>query len=198
LPPDPRPGFDAGRVLALDTSGPWVALALGGQVRTASMATGQSEALFPMAEALLRDVGLGWNDLSGVAVGTGPGNFTGVRIAVAAARGLALGLGVPAAGVTLPEAMAHGRPRPCRIRLDARRGEVLVQDFSETGLTGPMTLVPAGPEVLEPDPLAVIKAIGDLGAARIAAGQRLRPAPSYVRAADALPPSDPPPALLDA
>lgn len=74
------------------------------------MDKGQAERLIPLLELVLSEAAMDWSDVAALAVGTGPGNFTGVRIAVAAARGLALGLGVPAIGVTRLEALAHGHP----------------------------------------------------------------------------------------
>ena len=58
------------------------------------MEKGQAERLMPMLAEMLAEAGLGFGDLARIGVGTGPGNFTGVRISVAAERGLALGLGV--------------------------------------------------------------------------------------------------------
>ena len=89
-----------GWVLGFDTSVAHCAAALisGGQLVEAAlepMESGQSERLMPLLEGVLARAGIGWRDLVAVGVGTGPGNFTGVRISVAAARGLALGLGVP-------------------------------------------------------------------------------------------------------
>src|SRR5690606_32932027 len=57
------------------------------------------------------------------------GNFTGIRISVAAARGLALSLGIPAVGVTATEAAACDAPRPCRAIVALRGDEVVWQDF---------------------------------------------------------------------
>jgi tRNA threonylcarbamoyladenosine biosynthesis protein TsaB len=74
------------------------------------------------ADALMRAAGIGPGDLDGVVVGTGPGSFTGVRIGLATARGLALGLDVPVAGVSTLHAFAGGRPV-----IDARRGEVFTE-----------------------------------------------------------------------
>ena len=171
------------------------------------MEKGQAERLVPLLEDLLAEGGITWSDLKALAVGTGPGNFTGVRISVAAARGLALGLGIPAVGVTRLEALAYGLPLPLRVIEDARRGDVYVQDFTEDG-PGPARLAAAdtirplpastgsaaGPDVLRPAmPLA--EAIARIGAERAATPQP-RPAPFYLRGADAAPPSDPPPVIL--
>ena len=208
-----RPKAMAETVLAFDTSAAHCAAALllpGGRVltRLEPMEKGQAERLMPLLEELLREAGLGWSDLTRLAVGTGPGNFTGVRIAVAAARGLALGLGIPAVGITRLEALAFGLPRPITVVEDARRGEVYVQGFgtetSEALLldgsdlahvveTAHVTGSAAGPAALPPAmPLA--EAMARLAAARDL--PQPRPAPFYLRGADAAPPSDPPPVIL--
>lgn len=72
------------------------------------MSRGQSEALLPMAVAALKSAGLVAADLNAIAVTRGPGAFTGMRIGLAAARGLALALSIPCIGVTTLEAVAHG------------------------------------------------------------------------------------------
>ena len=180
------------------------------------MEKGQAERLIPMVTEMLTETGITWSDLTLIGVGTGPGNSTGVRISVAAARGLALGLGVPAIGVTRFEAAAFGLLRPLAVIEDARRGEVYVQVMDpdpgaaqvvpiaelagivgrlpiagSAGVLFPATL--AGQHLTQPVPLA--EAI-----ARIAAGRdrsvALRPAPFYLRGADATPSSDPPLVIL--
>ncbi|TAG23810.1 MAG: tRNA (adenosine(37)-N6)-threonylcarbamoyltransferase complex dimerization subunit type 1 TsaB, partial [Rhodobacterales bacterium] len=176
-------------------------------LRHEPMEKGQAERLMPLLEEVLAEAGLHWPALRAIAVGTGPGNFTGVRIAVAAARGLALGLGIPAVGVTRLEALAEGLPRPLTVVEDARRGEVYVQSFTATsagpaGLvpqeaavqTGPVTGSAAGPAALLPA-LPIAEAIARIGAIRALTPQP-RPAPFYLRGADAAPPSDPPPVIL--
>ena len=171
------------------------------------MEKGQAERLVAMLEELLAEGGIGWHDLKALAVGTGPGNFTGVRIAVAAARGLALGLGIPAVGVTRLEALAYGLPRPVMVIEDARRGEIYVQEFHGDGQRPaclaqadsiarqlPATGNAAGADALPPAmPLA--EAIARIGAERSLTPQP-RPAPFYLRGADAAPPADLPPLIL--
>ena len=72
------------------------------------MARGQAERLFPLLNEVLVEAELTWEDLDALAVGVGPGNFTGIRIAVSAARGLSLSLGIPAIGVDLFQVRAYG------------------------------------------------------------------------------------------
>lgn len=210
-------------ILAFDTSAAHCAAALlrGGRIlasRQEAMATGQAERLMPMLEEMLAGAGLAWRDLAGLGVGTGPGNFTGVRIAVSAARGLALALGVPAAGVSMLEAAAEGGPRPLVAVLDARRGEVYAQRFDEAGagtpcLTGPEAVpaLAAGAPLVGPDaarlfpdaatlapPLPPAEAIARIAAERAHLPGLARPAPLYLRSADAAPPAEAPPVILDA
>ena len=216
MPPEPL-------ILGFDTSAAHCAAALlsGDRLIAAAlepMEKGQAERLMPFLLAVLAGTGLGWADLAALAVGTGPGNFTGVRIAVAAARGLALGLGIPAIGVTRLDALAHGLPRPLTVIEDARRGAVYVQHFTQLGqsvarlaptdglgmqglglpegaVTGNAAALFGGTPLQAAFPLAEATARVALG--RIGTPQP-RPAPFYLRGADAAPPSDPPPVILDA
>jgi tRNA threonylcarbamoyladenosine biosynthesis protein TsaB len=198
-------------VLAFDTSAASCAAALlsGGQIslKIEPMEKGQAERLVPLLEELLAENGLRWADLTAIGVGTGPGNFTGVRISVATARGLALSLGIPAIGVTRLEATAYGQPRPLTVIEDARRGEVYVQDFTAQGagtarLATPEDMGEIHPQTTGtgtqglPPIMQVVEATAHLAAARAGTPQP-RPAPFYLRGADAAPPSDPPPVILD-
>ena len=76
-------------------------------------------------DALLRQAGKRPRDLDALAVGTGPGSFTGVRIGLATARGLALALDLPAAGVSTLDALAAGAPGALPV-IDAKRREIFV------------------------------------------------------------------------
>ena len=186
-------------ILAFDTSAARCAAALVSEARVLAardeaMDRGQAERLLPMLEEMLAEAGAGWADLDGIAVCTGPGNFTGVRIAVAAARGLALALGVPAVGVSAFEALADRRG-PARVAIRDRRGTVFVQAFRDGE--------PVGDPVPGDDPAPVPEAalrVDCAVVARIAAGRlgsAPPPAPLYLRPADATPPSEAPPPILD-
>ncbi|MBU3028584.1 tRNA (adenosine(37)-N6)-threonylcarbamoyltransferase complex dimerization subunit type 1 TsaB [Paracoccus marinaquae] len=193
--------------LGFDASAAHCAAALlsGGRVlaaRQEAMERGQAERLFPLLQELLREAGLNWADLDAIGVGIGPGNFTGIRVAVAAARGLALSLEIPAIGVSATEAAAFGLPRPCRVVLPARRDQVIWQDFgtddaSKEGSRPQQAAagaLPPGPAPAAPAvPLA--EAIAHLAMARRQDPQP-RPAPIYLREADAAPPREPAPVIL--
>ena len=129
-------------VLAIDTSTSACSAALwrDGTIlahRLRDMARGQSEVLIPMVAEVLAEAGLGFAALDLLAVTVGPGAFTGLRIGLAAARGLALASGLPLAGVTTPLAVAAAVPaaeRQGRIivaAVDSRRDEAWVQAFDE-------------------------------------------------------------------
>ncbi len=194
--------------MAFDTSAAHCAAALlcGDRVilRDEAMAKGQAERLVPLLEEMLAEAGINWRDICAIGVGTGPGNFTGVRISVALARGLALGLDVPAIGVTALEAMALGGTRPLTVMIDARRDEVYLQGFTDHG-AGQAKLILAQDALIEGNliglggaapqyPLA--EAIARIAAERVTLPAQPRPAPFYLRGADAAPPSTAPPVIL--
>jgi tRNA threonylcarbamoyladenosine biosynthesis protein TsaB len=109
---------------------------------------GQAESLLPMIEAAMHHAGLAYRDLDLIAVTVGPGTFTGLRIGLAAARGLSLASGIPCAGATTLEALAEGVPPSPRVGrsvlavIDARRGEFYAQCFDAD-------LTPLGPPRLQ-------------------------------------------------
>jgi tRNA threonylcarbamoyladenosine biosynthesis protein TsaB len=108
---------------------------------------GQAENLLPLIEATLRRAALTYKDLDLIAVTVGPGTFTGLRIGLAAARGLGLAGNIPCVGVTTLEALAEGVPASVRTGrcllavIDARRGEFYAQCFDAD-------LTPLGPPQL--------------------------------------------------
>jgi len=204
---DAQPGRDASRLtLGFDTSAAHCAAALLcgdrllGSVQE-EMAKGQTERLMPLLQELLADCDATWRDLALIGVGTGPGNFTGIRISVAAARGLALSLGIPAIGVSATEALAYGLPRPCRIVIPGRRDLAIWQDFhadaQETApQQSPLDALPAGPPVAAPV-VSIAEGIARIARARAMTVQSLpRPAPIYLRPADAAPARDRGPVML--
>ena len=113
----------AGFVLALDTATPvaTVALVRGGEV-LGERRSGASRVLAD-ADQLLRQFGLSPHDLEGIAVGTGPGSFTGLRVGLAGVRGLAFALDIPVAGISTLDALAAGAPGALPV-IDAQRREV--------------------------------------------------------------------------
>jgi tRNA threonylcarbamoyl adenosine modification protein YeaZ len=183
-------------ILAFDTSAAQCAAALvrGEAVlarRDEAMDRGQAERLLTMLEEMLAEAGSGWAALDGIGVVTGPGNFTGVRLAVAAARGLALALGIPAVGVSVFEALAD-RPGEVTITIADKRGRFSQAFHNGSPLGSPSEVTDeasAGPS--RADTVVVAR----IAARRLATASP--PAPLYLRPADALPSSDPVPALLD-
>lgn len=95
-----------------------------------------SRTLMPMCRALLDHAGLSLEEIEVVAVAAGPGSFTGLRIGVAAAKGLAWPGDKPCAGVSTLEAMAwplsHLEADLCCV-MDARRGQVYNARFQASG-----------------------------------------------------------------
>ena len=92
-----------------------------------------SQTLLLMAEDLMKNCGITVNDLTSVAVAAGPGSFTGVRIGVSAAKGLAWGREIPCFGVSTLEAMALGlgiQEGYILPTMDARRAQVYTALFS--------------------------------------------------------------------
>lgn len=211
-------------ILAFDTSAAHCAAAVlqNGHIiadRVEPMKRGQAERLVPLLEELLAESELAWKDLTHLAVGIGPGNFTGIRISVAAARGLALGLNIPAIGVSSFEVMAAGSPDAATrqvISIEAPRDTAYLQTFEDGVPMGDPVLTAFDGAIDTADVQIIGHRASDLGAlfidavledvpARIArcAQTRVakaetfgRPKPLYVRPADAAPSRDAPPVIL--
>jgi tRNA threonylcarbamoyladenosine biosynthesis protein TsaB len=175
-------------LLAIDSAGESCSAALWDTARPAGKALlgervlgparGQAERLISLVESVLADAGLSYDGLGALAVNHGPGSFTGLRSAVAAARGLALATGLGVVPVSSLEALVCGlRPGVEGLvlaALDARRGEVYVQRFGPdlspqsqprampqsqprampprqavAGISGPVRLVGSGADLIQ-------------------------------------------------
>jgi tRNA threonylcarbamoyladenosine biosynthesis protein TsaB len=133
------------RILAIDTScgAASVAVAEGGSreplaVLSRPMARGHAEALAPMVEEAMRGIDGGFASLGRIAVATGPGSFTGLRVGLAMARAMGIALAIPVVGVSTLAAFAApllSEPRAGIIAaaIDARHGSVYFQLFEGSG-----------------------------------------------------------------
>jgi tRNA threonylcarbamoyladenosine biosynthesis protein TsaB len=110
-------------VLAFDTATDVATCALVRDGDVLGERTSRAVRVLTEAHELLREARLDRRTLDGIAVGTGPGSFTGLRIGLAYARGLALALEVPVAGVSTLDALAAGVAGSVPV-IDARRREV--------------------------------------------------------------------------
>lgn len=221
------------KVLTFDTSGPFISIGWTHQSRSGGevhdMARGQAEALFPLLEQALNALNWTWQDVDALGVGVGPGNFTGIRISVSAARGLAMSLGIPvfpvsnfencAGHVSIPSGTVTSIPAP--------RDQAYIQVFGPNNgpLLGdgrlidpsdpPSDVLRVGGQIIRGHRADdVAKSLGITGhdqtptpnpalMAEITREKYLsadafpdRPAPLYIKAADAAPPRDPAPKIL--
>ena len=188
-------------VLAFDTSGPFCAAAvlINGEItayRADDMARGQAETIMDMIVDVLNSSSVTLQDVSRIGVGTGPGNFTGIRISVSAARGFALSLGIPAIGVNGFDATLYGQSDEAIACLPAIRDQIY---FSGHGLDAQLgdrdqAAQLGRPLIDRPDPAQLVKNIAHIAKN---AERFDRPVPMYVKPADAAPARDLPPKVLD-
>jgi tRNA threonylcarbamoyladenosine biosynthesis protein TsaB len=158
-------------VLGLDTATASSAVALAGtgagllRARDdppAGAHPGHATRLLEMARGLLEQAGTGWSEIERIAVGLGPGTFTGLRVGVATARGLAQSLDAELVGVSSLQALAQGafdgaedsgdRLEGVLAVIDARRGEVFAAAYERGAQGAPRELSapsPLAPELLE-------------------------------------------------
>lgn len=161
----------AGSVLCLDTATDWCSVALldtgttGIEVKSESaLEAGRSHArlLLPMIDRVLGAADIGPDGVAAIVVGCGPGTFTGVRMGVATGRAIALGLGVPIAGVSTLGALAAAATglgsvgaqgvETLAVCVDARRGELFVAAYRRwrrahtSDQTHPVSPAPVSPE----------------------------------------------------
>ncbi len=186
--------------LAIDTAAPRLQLALAladGSVDelVEDIAKGHAEILFDRIETLLVRNGLAYADLARIAVTTGPGSFTGLRIGLSAARGLGLARKLPVLGIpsllAVSLALENG---PVAVLVDARRGEAYFEVFAAPGVIGdgpslvPIesahAAIPGGMQVIQ-SPFAAIGAMARFAAT--ADPLAFPPHAAYIRDADAKP-----------
>ena len=138
------------RLLAIDTAlGACSAAILdtqGGIIASESlpMLRGHAEALMPLIRRIMDEANTAFRDLDRVVVTTGPGSFTGLRVGIAAARGIALAIAKPAVGLSTLSAyaapyLAGDDNAPVVVAIDARHAHVYLQVFAAGGrtVTGP-------------------------------------------------------------
>ncbi len=158
------------RLLAIETATPAQGVALAEDDRLLAELSYEAKGhrgglLLPAVDQVLKKAGVAARDLDAVAVSVGPGSFTGLRVGLATAKGLALGTGARLVGVSTLEALAEGyAPRDgtvCAL-LDAYRGEVYMALFRRVGTGGEGSAL----ERLSPDvvlaPEAVKAALADV------------------------------------
>ena len=182
-------------VVVFDTSNQYIAAAVySGKQKVQSiiefMPRGQAERLMSLLNGLLEGASLDWSDIAKIGVCTGPGNFTGIRIAVSAARGLALGLEIPAIGISSFEATLLGCGDEDLALLPANKGFYYVGSgpknakfLSEEEIDSDRTkyVHKATPEIqLKNMALLTLKKETDF----------TRPTPCYIKPADAVPSSN--------
>ncbi len=116
--------------------------------------------LLALAVEVLMDAGCGWEDVTRIAVGVGPGTFTGLRIGVSTARALAAARDLPLVGVSTLRSLAHGAAptaagegRAVLAVLDARRGEVFAAGWSPGTVADPGSPALLAPSALTPEAL---------------------------------------------
>jgi tRNA threonylcarbamoyl adenosine modification protein YeaZ len=166
------------RVLAIDTALAACAASVLDTVRaqivateTLALARGHAEALMPLIARVMHNAAVEFNQLDRIAVTVGPGSFTGLRVGIAAARGIALAAGKPAVGLSTLASLAapyiaNDDTKSVVAAIDARHGNVYLQVFGPGGrtlvgprvaplrealraaMTGPTRLVGSGAEAI--------------------------------------------------
>ena len=187
-------------IIAFDTSTAHCAVALlsdGAVLKETveQMSKGQNERLLPICEEVLLSQDMKWADLDAIGVCTGPGNFTGLRIAISTARGLSLSLGIPAIGVNKFELLAFGRDDDARLKLPARPGYIYTQDMQAGKLIGSADMIESAESIQYVSEADLASVTAKIVSEKIKSSTE-RPKPFYIRPADALPSRDLPIQIL--
>ena len=169
------------------------------ELQTEDHDRGRADRLIPLAEKVLSSARIGWTDITAIGVCVGPGNYTGIRVGVSAARGLSMSLGIPAIGVNLFDALSLGLDEPLLTVVEARHdrfycrlgcdGDPFISDFETLDITGKSDLIVVGYESkrlaemlgvnFEEAKFPIGAAIGFIALARMTEIND-RPAPMYV------------------
>lgn len=185
------------KTLAIDTARARLQLALlleDGRIDKdiTDIARGHAEIIMGKTGDLLARNGSAYADLERIAVTTGPGSFTGLRIGLSVARGLGLAKAIPVIGIPTLLAVSLSHNGPSEIILDAGRGEAYAQNFSAPGIPASLPLLVDLADALESaartasdDWLIDIEKIASFAAH--AGPKDFPPDPVYVRPADAKP-----------
>jgi tRNA threonylcarbamoyl adenosine modification protein YeaZ len=133
-----------------------------------AMERGHAEALLPLIARVAAKSGIEFSALDRIAVAVGPGSFTGLRVGIAAARGIALATGKPAIGVTTLRALAAphagtGRPGSILSCIDARHGQVYFQSFDSDGEALDEPRILAASRVADAAPPGNVRIVGNAG-----------------------------------
>ncbi len=171
-------------VLAIDTCLGACSVAVVSDARTVAAASepmtrGHQERLAPMAREVMARADLDFAALDRIAVTVGPGSFTGLRVGLAFAKGLALALGKPCIGVGTLEALAAtvAEPGPLAVVIDSGRGQVYLQTFEGSRALSPprvLSLEEAGSRMAELNS-GVLSGPGAALLADVASGFQMRP-----------------------
>ncbi len=196
------------KVLALETAGAACSVAVWDDAiiaaRFLSIGRGHAELLAPMIAEVLAEAGISAAEVDRLAVTVGPGAFTGLRVGLATARGLALASNTPLVGITTFEALAHAVPaeeragRTLLVVVESRRSELFLQRFDAAliPIGAPLVLtaeacaatLPAGPLLVAGDgALHLRAALADRAETLFAAGQGQASAAVVARIAATLP-----------
>ncbi len=131
---------------ATDVCSVGIATGDGGTERSVRESRIHSERLIPIMKEVMDEMGLGWNDIDGFALSSGPGSFTGLRIGASAVKGVMTAVPRPFALVPTFEAIHDAWSRDSRVQedvllaLDAKQDEWYVQEFTVHGSVGSLSL----------------------------------------------------------